>query len=394
MIIKKLFVITDKISKVSIDKYGNEINDLLTFIPCSKLNQKFLCNFTNVYDVSILNSYEKKKLIFNKILDFSLGKYYRNNLLNYNFICIYKNGKFEKYAINTAIDEGYDLCPYNMWYGHGNSIKNYCGYKGSSCLQIEHGVYLTDYTPKDQMNKKFPGIITFGDAGYKRLKKDMNQDIIKVGPYINYANILYPNEFMTHIKKILGKTLLIFPSHSTWSLQVDYDIDKFIKYIKNIVLQNRIQSVIVCMFSRDIERGINKYFENNGFIVVTCGYRGDINFLNKQKTLINLADYVISNVAGTYLGYSIFLGKPITLYNQELDKTLIKKDLEDEFLSKWKLIDEFYTMQQNVIMQEFCEFNEFITKNQYDIANLHWGFDYIKTKKEMKDILNYYGNKN
>ncbi|SFJ66816.1 hypothetical protein TPDSL_09120 [Terrisporobacter petrolearius] len=393
MIIKKLFVIIDEMPRVNISKRGNEINDLLTFIPIENLGQRFLYNFTNIYDASKLNPYDKKKLILNKVLDFSLGKGYLNKLLNYNFICMYENGKLEKHTVSAAIDEGYDLCRCNVWYGHGNAIKNYGEYKGSSYLAIEHGVYLTGYTPKDQINDKYTGIITFGDAGYERLKNETKQDIIRIGPYINYANVLYPNKFMQYIKKILGKTLLIFPSHSTWSLQVDYDIDKFINYIKNVVLDNKIQSVIVCMFSRDIERGTNKYFEDNGFIVVTCGYRGDINFLNKQKTLINLADYVISNIAGTYLGYCIYLEKPITLYDQEINRKLIKEDPTTECKFDWRLIDEFYTNQQKIITQEFCEFNQHITKKQYNIANTHWGFNYIKTRKEMKDILNYYNNK-
>lgn len=391
--IKKILNYYNKEKIVTKELYSdnNEENHLLLLTKVEKKVKSILENieFSKIHDISDLSNSKIINYLLNDILDFTSLKI-ANEEVNYNYIYIYKNGTFEKYNINTIKSNPLDLFSENRFYNHGGLIKDYCGFYGSSCIAIEHGLFWGNMVSANQYKEIYPAIMTFGDYRYDYLSKQTQQDIIKIGPYINYAKNLYPDKFMEYLKKYLGKTLLVFPAHSTWAVNINYDIDTFIDYIEKISKRYSYDSVIVCMYSRDVEIKISKKYEEKGYIIVTCGNRYDSNFMNKLKTIINLSDYVLSNRLGTYLGYSIFLNKPFSIYIQQINESGRGIDGFKRNTIKFNEFEEVYKVQLQEFEEVFKDYNEDISKSQYELVNLYWGFDYIKTKEEIKSILDYY----
>lgn len=133
-----------------------------------------------------------------------------------------------------------------------------------------------------------------------------NPDVCAIGAPFFYAKPLLKEEQFKAEKNRLGKNLLAFPMHSQSHVDTNYDPLKFL----NILCEERkrFDTVRVCMYWKDIQRGSHKVFEDAGFECVCNGHLYDTNFLRRQKSLFELADAKISNGVGSHIGYSIYMG--------------------------------------------------------------------------------------
>lgn len=389
MAVKNLFILyscKSKINELEVDT--NEINDLVSFVEIKSIDLKFRDKFNKIFDLSKETDKDIIKILFKEILDFSNIERW-NREVNYDYIYIYENDTMKKCKVHTTRKVVKDDFFENNFYNHGNVLKDYCGYRKKSSLSIEHAMFWGNKVPDSELNDLHHAILTFGDYRYECIRKVTNKEVIKIGPYINYTENLYPDVFMNTIKNKLGKTMLVFPAHSTWGIDTDYNIIKFIEYIKEFAKRNDFKSVLICMYSRDVERELNKLYENEGFIVATCGNRYDLNFMSKLKTIINLSDHVLSNTLGTYIGYSVFLNKTLTLYKQDIKESgeLIGKIQKDE---QWLKYNKILDSQKEEFFEVFKEYESSISESQYNLCSLYWGFDYIKTKEEMSEIFKTY----
>ena len=118
----------------------------------------------------------------------------------------------------------------------------------------------------------------------------------------------------------------------------------------------------------ELKNGFASAYEKAGFKVTTAGHQLDINFLNRLKTIISLADYTCSNSVGTHTGYCTYLGIPHLIINpaESLDKVnLLWRNL-------WKVYEG---KTEDDIREQRC------------VARKYWGFDFVKTKDEMRSLL-------
>ena len=274
----------------------------------------------------------------------------------------------------------------NNYYGIGFWIKEYIGSKKHLNAYIEHGLFLGSYVAKDT-NIWYPNkVITFGDYREKQLIKKTNKQIIKIGPYIHYADDYIDETEFNILKKELGRLLLVFPSHPPTGASSNYDIHEFISEIEKI--KNNYDTVVISLFYSEIKNQtlLNLYL-NNGYKIFTSGNRYDPYFMSRQKTMIKLADMTISNKVGTHVGYCIFLEKPHWIFPQDDSYKAINTTGKQNM--SFRDYDEADSLvkAQNEITQQFISYSLNITDSQIKVINKYWGLDYIKTKKELRKLL-------
>lgn len=287
----------------------------------------------------------------------------------------YKNNIIPKSCIQKSSYFG------NIMYGMEYSLHQFTKTNFRFSGYIEHGLYLGRQAAEAVLYKKvFHNVITFSQFREEIIKEN-NQTIncIKIGPYINYAQAK-DNAFIQREKQRNGKTLLVFPQHSTDDISVVFDYDSFINRVLEVKQNYCFQTVLICLYYRDILLGRDKNYLQRGLQVVSCGYKEDPLFLSRQKTFILLSDSVLSNDVGTYLGYSVFLKKPVVIINDN-DKKYYK-------VSDSKFSHEIAIERNVSIRDAFSQMSFDISDEQYKIASYYWGFDYIKSPKELLDCIN------
>lgn len=269
----------------------------------------------------------------------------------------------------------------NSYYGMGNILREYSGFKGSIPVTVEHGLYFGAGATEELEKFNLPAVITYGNYRKNSLSHITNRPVFTIGPYIQYVK---PYDNLSEIKSNLGKTLLVFPSHSIETNEISYKVDDFIKFINDVKKSIGAKTVLVSLYFKDIEKYKNLY-ESCGYKVVCSGYRTDLDFMKKQRSFIELSDYVLTNSLGTHIGYAITLKKPVSFFKQNLEYKYIseaEKNLRDPF----KKQDE-YKNNLEIISSAFSGFQESISDEQIKIVEFYWGLGIKRTPQELYNFL-------
>ena len=105
---------------------------------------------------------------------------------------------------------------------------------------------------------------------------------------------------------ILGRTLLVFPSHGIIGVTATFNNDEFIEEIERV--RKDFDTVLISLYwTVVLNPDLVASYEALGYKIVTSGHRFDLNFLSRQRSFIELADYTMSNNLGTHVGYCIHL---------------------------------------------------------------------------------------
>lgn len=275
-----------------------------------------------------------------------------------------------------------EINPSNDWYGHAKHFKKYLNLPQNYQFKfiIEHGTYPTEQVTEIELEADLPVFLTYSDYRVDVLKKYRDY-AFSIGPFIHYVPNLYSKEKLVSEKKRLGKNLLIFPAHSINYLKLDYNRQWLIKKVKKIAMD--FDSVRVCLYWRDIELGLHKYYTDLGFECITAGHILDPNFLPRLRSIIETADLTVSNDVGTYISYSVYLDKPHIIFHK-LPKIKANK--------KWaEITDDYWSSKPyQEILKEFSKVSYKITSKQRQIVNQYYGGkNNIKTPKEFQKIVDF-----
>lgn len=231
---------------------------------------------------------------------------------------------------------------------------------------IEHGIYFSDQIMNFEVNFcKHPLIITMGKQR-ERLLKEKGYNALSVGPYIRYSKNYSSFDELARLKQKLGKTLLVFPSHSIEGVDAVFNGEKFVAEIKKC--SENFNTVLICMYWKDIVDNRYQEYLNNGFTIVTAGHRSDSSFLSRLKDLIYLSDMTMSNNLGTHLGYCISEGKPHYLFSQECTYTGVFVKREQRYSNA-----TLYNERLLQFKEAFGVFANEITQKQLDLVHFYWG---------------------
>ena len=252
-------------------------------------------------------------------------------------------------------------------------------------IYLEHGIVIGSLVRADLVSlaKK---TLTYSDYRAQFILEQTGKAPILIGPYIHYAEGILSPEALSSLKKRLGRVLLVFPSHSIGAVAAEYDKNQFCMEIEK--RKAGYDTVLVCMYWKDAQNGDHAYYQKMGYKLTTAGHRDDLYFLSRLKSIILLADMVISNSTGTQIGYSLFLNKPNYLFKQQV--SLVSKSKSGDNLLKNHYQPEVTSTKNRdnqLLYDTFNNFEEIITPEQYDLANYMWGFDCVKTPEELKAAL-------
>jgi hypothetical protein len=263
-------------------------------------------------------------------------------------------------------------------YGIAESIfGKFCNVNNISLPAVEHGLIFHDQIFNEIDSTCRPSFVTFGSFRKKIIQKYLYRPVFCIGPYIHYAHQFYDKSKFLSFKKKLGKTLLVFPTHSTDTSEVSYQEEKFCKEIRHI--SKDFDSVLVNTFWWNINDSLTERLSAEGYHICSAGFREDKMFLSRLKTIINLADLAVGDGIGTHLGYCISEGVPFYL---------MPVDTKVQLYSKSENVDlSFVEAQTGKIRREFANFCGEVTCEQKKVCNPYWGLNSLKSKKEIAIIL-------
>ncbi len=341
----------------------------------------------------------KFKEFFKKI--FGLRLYKTKSLINYYIVNISKYKHFENEQERRKNIEIFDYSNisvplpliskkhylHNSFYGMEDNFKKYTNFNKGIKAIIEHGIYFGDFVEPLSKNPAFKTIITYSLYRKKIIEKYTDKKVITVGPYIHYVNYLLPESELIKIKNSLGKTLLVFPMHSTIQLNLQYSHANFLNFLDTI--KNDFDSILVCFYWKDIHNKNHIPFIEKGFKVVCAGHLMDSHFLHRIKSFIYLSDYVVTNSIGTHIGYCIYLKKPVFYFEQDYKIDESKDgDLKKEMDFRGNNYIKSYNDVTKDLKSKFSRYGEYvISKEQYDLVNNIWGLDQVRSNIDLKKLI-------
>ncbi|GEB69749.1 hypothetical protein PC2016_0449 [Pseudoalteromonas carrageenovora] len=296
---------------------------------------------------------------------------------------------YKKLAMNNR------FCPLdriidNNYFGINFCLRRFSKNNREILLYIEHGLFLGSLVKEDSIHIG-NAIITFSDYREKQISAKTNKDVHKIGPYIAYAEELYDKSSFQVQKKKLGKTLLVFPSHSTKAVSISIDTVQFTEVIEDTKKKGGFQSVVVCLFYIDIQNGYDKPYIESGYKVFCAGHRMDKLFLDRLKTVISLSDFVLSNDVGTHVGYVHYMKKPQAIYPQNIeicakDQTAYTREVSQRDDVAWSTFEE---IKASIISDYIFNTDSFNYEEikESKLTEYIWGFEHVKNKREIKAVI-------
>lgn len=264
---------------------------------------------------------------------------------------------------------------YGNWYSvFGKFLDDY-----SDIIQypsLEHGLIFHNQIFTDVKYTARPTVATFSSFRKKIIHQYLSRPVFCVGPYVHYATGFYSKQKIDELRKKNGKTLLVFPVHSTNTSEITLDQTLFLEKVRQIA--KNYSHVIVNAFWWNINDLLIDKLESEGYQIVSAGYRDDIQFLNRLKSIIQLSDFAIGDSVGSHIGYCVSEKVPFAIINTNTEVKLKEKAEQS---------DLGYVKSHTKIIKEAFLNAHSITSQQIEICNKYWGLNEIKSDEELKEII-------
>jgi hypothetical protein len=278
-----------------------------------------------------------------------------------------------------------DLVIDNNFYGLSHCLQKFMNKKIALNSYIEHGLVLGSLVKQDAIKWCVPKIMTLSSTRENYIRKVTSKPVLKIGPYIHYADDLLLEEVFNTLKQDLGKILTVFPSHSIKNIETAFNNEELISYIES--KKDDFDTVVICLYWRDaLNKKLVDSYVNKGYKIVSAGHVHDLNFLSRLKSIIKLSDFAISNSVGTHIGYITFLEKPQIIVGQTIDYTINKSDSR-AFDQRDHKATETLNAETEEILLAFNTYSFDITNQQIKVADKYWGFSDIKKPEEIEGFI-------
>jgi hypothetical protein len=274
----------------------------------------------------------------------------------------------------------------NDFYFHALTLKRFCGLSDNLKLKcvIQHGYQFGNYKWDVETDNNLPVYLCPSELRKETLLRlGVTKTIYPIGPFIAYSTRSISDSSLEETRKKNGKTLVVFPSHSTHSSEVKYNMEAFCERIKTLSVH--FDKVRVCLYWKDVLLGHNKAYEKFGFECITAGHMFDKNFMPRLKSIIESADMGMSNAVGDFIPFCIFLKKPFYLWKQKIEIDALGTDTTGAAEYRKELNEAQIAF--NELFEAFSDFSEKITGQQYAVVDKYFGLSSVKTRDELKEIL-------
>ena len=271
-----------------------------------------------------------------------------------------------------------------LFYGAIHTLLDYAGLAMLSMpperLGVQHG-YVFEFCEWEKSKIELRNLVWSRKIVEMFREHTDNPYIYAIGAPFFFAKSLLDVEQLAAEKLRLGRNLLAFPMHSETHVDTNYDPNNFLNVLAEE--RKRFDTVRVCMYWKDIQRGMHKVFEDAGYECVCNGHLYDPLFLRRQKTLFELADATISNGVGSHIGYSLYMGKPHWLIDDQYEYVNISAIGDAEELTDVAKKDNFLKVKNAFLNNA----DYIITSSQREVIDEFWGGADVKTPEEMRKIL-------
>lgn len=269
----------------------------------------------------------------------------------------------------------------NDFYGAASCIKRYLGLPPHYVLRaaMEHGIYYEDSWKVD-IDAPLPALFFVSRHRYAYLPPLTNKFLYAIGPALAYVDSAISEENLVSLKKKLGKTLLVFPSHSTHWIHSSYDVVDYCHQLTHY--RDYFDTIIILLYWKDIIQNLHKVYIHYGFPCLSAGHMYDFNFLPRLKSYILLADSTCCNKFTTGSSYCLYLNKPHFCIPMKIHNTNTLKNhgiLNDGESGIEQQFNKIFSCNKCAIFS--------ITKEQEAFGNNYMGLKDTKTPQEMLDIL-------
>jgi hypothetical protein len=246
---------------------------------------------------------------------------------------------------------------------------------------IEHGLFLGSHISRaDTLYSGAATYASFSSFRREQIQKYRNVPVFAVGPYLSYARPFYGSQRQAEEKRSLGRTLLVYPAHSTHDSRLDSDAERF-QWLKRAA--RGFDSVLVNVYWWDINELYVDHLEAQGYRIVCAGLMHDRNFLARQRTILRLADHVVSDGIGTHIGYAVSEGRPFSLVSNIHEAKTTERRPPNERLNRSQVASHAAI---NTELADAFTNAETIGTRQHDIVNYYWGLDQRKSQDELEAI--------
>lgn len=260
-------------------------------------------------------------------------------------------------------------------YGIWDSLFGNLGLDPVITPSIEHGLIFHNQVFNDIQDTARAACVTFGNFRKAIIRQYTGIPVFCVGPYIHYAEPSYDKEKLCAEHKKNGRTLLIFPMHSTDISVIKADIQNYILQLKE--KQDEFDTVLINTFWWNLNDPLTQALEAEGYRIVSAGFRDDIMFLRRLKTLIQMSDSVMGDSIGTHVGYCIDCNVPFSFEPSGSSMTInAKKENRDL---------NFVNQQVEKIAAAFAHAQS-ITSEQRKLCAYYWGTEQVRTQEQIKII--------
>jgi hypothetical protein len=273
-----------------------------------------------------------------------------------------------------------ELHPQNDYYGHAATLKRFLKLPKSYSIKgvIEHGARIRHRLWNVEMDTPLPAYFVFSPYRAGLVCQETNKSVFTLGPMIKYAPSSKESPRYLETKKKIGRNITLFPTHSTHWIDHNYNIEEFYKQVASLPLE--FDTITCCVYWKDILRGHHTVYQKLGCRIVTAGHMYDAHFLSRLRQIIEASDYTVSNIFSTASVYSIALGIPHCLIDQDLSYKSYADVPPPIFNPSEK---EFYQVESH-----FKEPVKEITSKQLEVAKHYFGTEETKSREELRLILN------
>lgn len=276
-----------------------------------------------------------------------------------------------------------EIVAFNDFYGNAEQIKRFLNLPSQYHLKaaIQHGNQYGQAYWDAEIKNSLPVNLAWSEHIYSTWRKYTTKKIYKIGAPFFYTQSLFPADVIKHERARLGKNLLVFPAHSMSDSTLSFAIEPWLERIRTN--SKGFESVRICIYWKDYLLGKHKPYLEAGYECVSAGHLFDYNFLPRLRFLLEVCDATMSNRIGSFLGYSLFLGKTHKYIDQEIDISDSPSGCVREEEAAWR-----NDPGVQKIMDCFSTQNFTITNEQIAALEPYFGFSEMKSKAKLFKIIN------
>jgi hypothetical protein len=265
-------------------------------------------------------------------------------------------------------------------YGMGKALKQYVNYpdKLPLCFETDHGPSLHDKPIDTELQTSAPLMLFHNKRVAKSWKTITSKPCAVMGSPFAYFRKLYGIN-----KKSDATGTVVFPWHSTPLIHAEIQWDEYCEKLKE--LHDMYQPITICIYWRDVLKGLHKIFTKAGFSVVTAGHMYDDSFTERFYNILSRHKYATSNLLQSCTFYAVEMGIPFFLYGETKNATSFNSGDPNVPLGRYCPVK---TYKRRVELSAlFRNITKEITKEQKNAVEEELGIHDALGPKELRRLL-------